>query len=178
MTRSATWNSPRKCPADVPNVAEIWDKVQRGGGESLPEALLLFDAWPENENTASFRTRIVSDFGEGLVPGGGAQVVWIRKRSEGVFSRLIGIGRTRNNDIVLPMAGVSKYHAYIQKDAETDTYTIADAGSKNGTLVDGSMLSPRHPMELQDNTPVSFAGNGCRFRLTKAFLASLAASAR
>lgn len=159
----------------MPNVAEIWDTVQRGGGGALPEALLLFDAWPENENTASFRTRIVSDFGEGLIPGGGAQVLWIRKRSEGVFSRLIGIGRTRNNDIVLPMAGVSKYHAYIQKDSETGIYSIADAGSKNGTLVDGNMLSPRHAVELEDETPVSFAGSACRFRLTAAFLASLAA---
>lgn len=162
----------------MPSLAEVWDTVQSGDGESLPEALLLFETWPENENTASFRTRIVSDSDGGLVTGGDAQVIWIRKRSEGAFSRLIGIGRTRNNDIVLPMAKVSKYHAYIQKDPETAAYTIADAGSKNGTLVDGIMLASRHPVELQDKTPVSFAGNGCRFRLTKAFLASLATSAR
>lgn len=177
MTPLATWGTPRKCSSDVPNVAEIWDAIRRGDGEALPEALLLFDTWPENQNTASFRTRIMSDFGEGLIAGGGAQVLWIRKRSKDTVSRLIGVGRTRNNDMVLPMAGVSKYHAYIQKDPTTGIYSITDAGSKNGTLVDGTKLSPRHAVELQDKTPISFAGNECHFRLTETFLASLAPSA-
>lgn len=141
----------------------------------FPDALLLFDAWPVKCDAASFRTRVVTSPSTGVV-NGHAQVAWIRKRSEGIFSGLIGIGRTRNNDIVLPMAGVSKYHAYIQQDIVTGIYSIADAGSKNGTLVDGSALTARKPVELQDNALVSFAGNGCRFRLTPAFLASVAAS--
>lgn len=161
----------------MPIVAEILDMVLQGDAATLPEALLVFDAWPMGQNTASFSTRIMSNFHVGLDQDSGAQVTWIRKRGEGVFSKLVGIGRTENNDIVVPMAGVSKYHAYIQRDPETGIYSIADAGSKNGTLVNGDVISPRQPVELEDNTPVSFAGNGCRFRLTQAFLASVSASA-
>ena len=149
--------------------------MKRGEELHAPPALLLFDTWHVNDGGAPFRTRVVTSTTADSLDGA-ARVEWIRKRSEGVFSTLIGIGRTRNNDIVLPMAGVSKYHAYIQHDAETGIFSIADAGSKNGTLVDGMLLSPREPFALRDNTALSFAGTECRFRLTSTFFASLSVS--
>lgn len=147
--------------------------VQRNEQVELPEALLLFETWPTDDDDASFRTRIVTSTSNLVIANGNAQVAWVQKRSEGIFSSLIGIGRTRNNDIVLPMPGVSKYHAYIQLDEASGVYSIADAGSKNGTHVDGILLEARSPKALSDAALVSFAGNGCRFHLTASLLESV-----
>src|SRR5690349_19300037 len=45
------------------------------------------------------------------------------------------VGRTPQCDIVLPTAGVSKQHARIE--VHGDKIIVADAGSRNGTFVDG-----------------------------------------
>ena len=45
------------------------------------------------------------------------------------------IGRESDNTIQLPMGGVSRYHAKIERDA-AGNWLIRDLGSTNGTLVD------------------------------------------
>ena len=60
---------------------------------------------------------------------------------------MITLGRTGNNDLVLADERVSKLHGYFQDQGEGWTYT--DAGSTNGTLVNGAPVSPlrKHPLE-------------------------------
>ncbi|HVJ90833.1 MAG TPA: FHA domain-containing protein [Labilithrix sp.] len=57
------------------------------------------------------------------------------KRVGGIFRDRVGIGRTRNADIFVPYGNISKYHAYFS--LLGDEWTLADAGSTNGTTVDG-----------------------------------------
>ena len=45
------------------------------------------------------------------------------------------IGRESDNAIQLPMGGVSRYHAKIERDADGN-WLIRDLGSTNGTIVD------------------------------------------
>ena len=59
----------------------------------------------------------------------------------GTFPNMITLGRTANNDIVVPDVSVSKFHAWFQRSG--DRVEVSDAGSKNGTAVNGETLPPR-----------------------------------
>lgn len=60
------------------------------------------------------------------------------------------VGRVASNDIVLVDASLSRHHAYIHVDAEGAS--ITDAGSTNGVLVDGKVISG--PTRLGADQPV------------------------
>jgi hypothetical protein len=61
------------------------------------------------------------------------------------FSERISVGRAMNNDIVLRHDRVSKFHAWFSCDDDQFFY-VADAGSRNGTVLNGLLLdeSPTH----------------------------------
>jgi pSer/pThr/pTyr-binding forkhead associated (FHA) protein len=59
----------------------------------------------------------------------------------GTFPNMITLGRTSNNDIVVPDVSISKFHAWFQRLG--DRVEVGDAGSKNGTAVNGETLPPR-----------------------------------
>ena len=58
--------------------------------------------------------------------------------------------------MVIPSPRVSKYHAYFLR--EGDTFLVADAGSANGTKVDGETLEPRVPRALGESATLIFGG--------------------
>jgi pSer/pThr/pTyr-binding forkhead associated (FHA) protein len=62
---------------------------------------------------------------------------------------LITIGRLKENDIQLPLASVSGYHAQIEK--ENDNYYLIDRGSINGTFLNGERLVGGEKKLLSDN---------------------------
>src|SRR5688572_9337244 len=64
----------------------------------------------------------------------------IRKVND-TFPNMITVGRTANDDMVMPDVSVSKFHAFFKK--TTRGFELADAGSKNGTWVAGEELAPR-----------------------------------
>lgn len=71
----------------------------------------------------------------------------LRKRKDRPFSNTILIGRAATNDLVLEHQSVSKLHARIRLE-EAGRTLVSDAGSSNGTLVDGKLLEPdaEHPL--------------------------------
>jgi FHA domain len=64
-----------------------------------------------------------------------------------VFEDRVSIGRALNKDIVLRHASISKFHAYLEL-LESNRCTVADAGSKNGTIVNGSRANSKEPVEV------------------------------
>ena len=58
------------------------------------------------------------------------------------------VGRSRDCDIVLEDAGVSRRHAEIRPAA--DGWTIADLGSTNGIVLNGRAVRSRHPLRPGD----------------------------
>ncbi len=79
----------------------------------------------------------------------------VRKREGGAFAERIGVGRAVNADVSIPLPALSKYHAYITvPEAPGDSYTLTDAGSKNGTWVDGRRLEPKESAPLADATAI------------------------
>src|SRR5262249_43173892 len=73
----------------------------------------------------------------------------VRKASESVFTDRVFVGRTANSDIVIDDGRVSKLHAYFQR-VEGGELRVVDAGSTNGTRVNGERIAPNTP------TPVAF----------------------
>ncbi len=91
------------------------------------------------------------------------RVLPLEKREGTLFEHRICVGRTRNNDIVLPYAKISKFHAYFTWSEEGDRYFITDPGSTNGTFVNGNRLTQLERIEVKDRTVVSFSRYHFRF---------------
>ena len=64
------------------------------------------------------------------------------------------IGRDAECDLVFPERQISRFHARIERDS--DGYLIRDMGSKNGTFLNGELLTAQ-PFRLQDGDEISLA---------------------
>ncbi|MDJ0985445.1 MAG: FHA domain-containing protein [Desulfobacterales bacterium] len=64
------------------------------------------------------------------------------------------IGRINGNDMIMPDYAISKRHAII--DIEDSAYFIRDAGSTNGTKINGSRLAKKR-VRLKDKDVIGFA---------------------
>jgi hypothetical protein len=82
----------------------------------------------------------------------GVEVYPLAKKPGASFPDMITIGRTANNDIVLRDVTVSRLHAFFRR--RDDRWVMADAGSKNGTAVEGEPLMPRREREVGSGTGV------------------------
>jgi len=78
------------------------------------------------------------------------------------FIERVSLGRATNNDIVLRDDSVSKLHAWFARGEEGNIF-IADAGSKNKTIVNGIVIPLQSPEEMK-------AGDSIRFGLVEAVL--------
>lgn len=63
------------------------------------------------------------------------------RKTQDSFPSMITVGRTPNNDLVVPDISISRLHAYFHRVG--DCIELFDAGSRNGTTVGGTKLSAR-----------------------------------
>jgi hypothetical protein len=104
----------------------------------MPETAAKPDEW-------SFQTRTVvsprAGHGRAMLSAGAERyrVFALIKQASNPWPERISIGRARNNDVVLPDNSVSKLHAHYTQDKEGRMFII-DAGSRNGTVVNGKRL--------------------------------------
>jgi hypothetical protein len=96
-----------------------------------------------------------------------ASVYFLRKRPGAAFGDRIGIGRT-GTDVVLAYPLVSKYHAYVRE--EGGDWYVHDAGSRNGTFVEGARLERGESMPLRDGCDVRIGPYGFYFYGPDAFI--------
>jgi pSer/pThr/pTyr-binding forkhead associated (FHA) protein len=75
----------------------------------------------------------------------------LTKKPGASFPDRITIGRTSNN-IVFPDSSVSRFHAHVRRDGKE--WVVADAGSKNGTWLNGQPLAPRKERALASRATV------------------------
>ncbi len=112
---------------------------------------------PNRPTTASTRDRPRPRVPPGAKP---ADLVFPATKAPGSpFQQMITIGRAGINDVVLKFDSVSKFHAYLAKDAVTGRYFVADAGSTNGTLVNRKALRRGDKRELGDGDRLCFGGD-------------------
>lgn len=96
-----------------------------------------------NEESLALPRPSVSPSGEIVLPNlsmGLYDCYLIEKTSRNVFSNGITIGRTQNNDIVVPLPAISKFHAWLKREA--GSYIVYDAVNSHGTYVDNQRVSP------------------------------------
>jgi hypothetical protein len=81
----------------------------------------------------------------------------------------VSIGRSESNDVVIENPSVSRFHALIHRDVRTQTWTISDAGSRNGTWVEGKRVEPDHAVTLTDGCTLRVGDAVLRFYLPQSF---------
>ena len=90
------------------------------------------------------------------------------RKIQPTFPSMITVGRTDNNDLVVPDEQISKFHAYFR--LVGGRIEVADAGSRNGTFVAGrrlvsksetAVLSPRDRFSLGPLEFQLFDARGC-----------------
>lgn len=68
----------------------------------------------------------------------------------------VSVGRDRANDIRLPYARVSKFHAYFVWSGDRTTWFVCDANSTNGTWLFGERLQADTPTIVPSGAEVRF----------------------
>jgi hypothetical protein len=98
-----------------------------------------------------FRTQYVSTGSVNMQLAPAPAVVPIAKRDTNPFAERISVGRAPNCDIVLRLPFVSKLHAHFAC-IDNRGARLTDAGSANGTFVNGQRLVPSvvTPLNLRD----------------------------
>jgi hypothetical protein len=84
------------------------------------------------------------------------------RKTQSTFASMITIGRTRNNDVVISDIMISKFHAFFRHDGSG--WSIADAGSQNGTRLSDRILPPKGAGErVRSGDLIHFAQLAFRF---------------
>lgn len=87
-------------------------------------------------------------------------VYFLRKKANEIFSNMVTVGRTNNNDVVISSPRVSKFHAYFSE--FNGHWQLTDSHSTNGTYVNDQRIGDR-PQIVKSNSEVAF-GSGLVFR--------------
>jgi pSer/pThr/pTyr-binding forkhead associated (FHA) protein len=85
---------------------------------------------------------------------------------------LIWVGRSEENDVVIPDESVSAVHAFIRKGDEGGLY-LQDMNSLNGSFINNETVPPQgmgEPVELQSGARVRFGSVKLTFLKTPEFL--------
>ena len=93
------------------------------------------------DHTATGGAVIVKQIGGTLVP-----LLFPIRKVQAIFPSMITVGRTANNDVVIPDVQMSRFHAFFRLDG--NNVEVGDAGSRNGTWVGQEMLVPKGPVVL------------------------------
>jgi hypothetical protein len=123
----------------------------------------------ETDTDNRYRYKTVSGVAVVAEPGE-PNVFLLSKTKDNAFQRGVTVGRTANNDLVLDDASVSRFHAWFQRAEEGSGWWVVDAGSKNGTLLDGQRLPAKRPTALPEDTTLKFGQVEVRFLLPEPFI--------
>jgi hypothetical protein len=104
-------------------------------------------------------------------------VTFIAKKMGAAFPDQISVGRAGNTDLCLPLASISKYHAFFSV-LPDGNHTITDVGSKNGTWVNDNRLVPKQAVRLGDGDLVTLGACDFAFHTYRGFMAQLQRAAK
>ena len=113
-------------------------------------AFLLLSAIRPRSQKDTFSTHLALEGEEDSMTG--ALATWVYPLRSSVH--VVTIGRSRDSDVVIPERSVSRRHA-VMKRCDDGRYLILDAGSSNGTSVNGRNVltrgaGPPTPVALGD----------------------------
>ena len=106
--------------------------------------------------------QLLSDEDDGSAHTGSLSTLVFPLRSE---VHIVTVGRATSNDVVIPDPSVSRKHALLKR-GEDGVFLIRDAGSSNGTTVNGRSVLSRGqgpPTELKPGDDVHLGRVSCTF---------------
>ncbi len=153
-----------KGPASAPKVLELVAAAARQTAEELSTAMapmsFVGPRPPDNDDDDwSFRTASLRTVRENI---GGSEVIVdeaflvhpIKKTKPGPFANTVLIGRSGSNDMSVLHSSVSKLHARVA--IKPDGMYLSDAGSSNGTTINGRRLKASEELRLVSGDLVLF----------------------
>lgn len=154
------------------------DFLQLGEAAFLEKFDHPFLLYPDRHGHGGFRsyhTRM-ADRGEGAGLGGATksladfQVLAPSSSGKGKTADKLLVGRSEDRDLAIDHSTVSKRHAVLIFEAERDAYKLGDAGSTNGTFLNGQGVESGEPVYLRDGNVVSFGDCDYLFYSPKGFV--------
>ena len=103
--------------------------------------------------------------------GGDPMAAVIEKSADNAFKHRVTIGRTSNNDIVLDDNSVSRFHAWFEERA--GEWLVVDAGSRNGTVVNGKKLAAKASFTMVNGTSLRIGALPLTFYSAQGFFEML-----
>ena len=140
-----------------------------------------FLLYPDHHGHGGFRsyhTRM-ADRGEGANLAGSTKslrdfrVLAPASSGQGPMPEKILVGRGEDRDLAIDHSTVSKRHAFLIFDADHQAYKLGDAGSTNGTFLNGQAVESGEPVFLKDGNVVSFGDCDYLFFSPKGFVGIL-----
>jgi hypothetical protein len=104
--------------------------------------------WVDPKTMESGQTEVDED----IEPGDVFRAIAVRKTDRNAYESRVTMGRTRNNDIVVRDAKISKLHAMFIEDKSG--YRLTDMGSANGTVVNGERLKKKQSVKLKSGDKI------------------------
>jgi len=83
-----------------------------------------------------------------------AKVGFLTKRPGNPFPRIISLGRTSSNDVVIDVRSVSKLHGHFE--SREGDWTFSDNDSTSGSWLNGAKLEPKHAYPLKSGDALRF----------------------
>ncbi len=118
-----------------------------------PARTIRMEGGPELINAIMAERRRMKAEGKDKGP-----VVLPVRKVQTTFPSMITVGRAKNNDIVVPDALVSKFHAFFRQ-IDDGEWGVADAGSANGTRLNDADLPPKgQPERVRSGDKIVFGG--------------------
>lgn len=142
-------------------MSELRQHAREGGRQAFaaryPHPFLFVTRDRRSDAARAFRTQDLSALDlDGEHVESSTEVFLVhRVGSDG--TSMVTVGRAANMDIVLNSPSVSKLHAYFQRSIDGSGWTVADAGSRNGTALNGHALPVKDPRPIQSGDLIVFA---------------------
>ncbi len=111
---------------------------------------------PDGGNTSTEMMLLDSPEDAGERTAGVSVLVFPVRPARPSHTHLITVGRTSKNDVTIPDISVSRFHAYLKRGSD-GRYQMLDAGSSNGTTVNGLTVPTKgagSPVDLKTGDSV------------------------
>ena len=129
--------------------------------EKYNHPFLLFPEKHGSGNFSTYHTRMADRGSGSRIAGTGQEIKQFRVLQpnlpgEGEFPSKYLVGRSQERELFIDHSTVSKRHAFMSYDTEKEAYKMGDAGSTNGTFLNGQSVEAGDTVYVRDGNVVSF----------------------
>ncbi|MEL6195463.1 MAG: FHA domain-containing protein [Myxococcota bacterium] len=126
--------------------------------QCFPDPFLVVNHNKQPQPAREFRTQDITTMDlEPEITDIESAEIFLVKREGSDGTSMITVGRASNMDIVLGSSSVSKLHAYFQRRLDGSGWTIADADSSNGTVLNQRRLESKRVEAIKSGDVLVFA---------------------